>query len=119
MNGLEWALIGANLLVLGFGLAITAVSYSAYRASGRDPAFRNSTLGFLLITVGNVLAPIYELGIEEDYLITGNELLALGILEGVVIAVGLALLVLSVYANSQTSKQFRDDPDVSAGMRGD
>ncbi|QLG62145.1 DUF7521 family protein [Halorarum salinum] len=88
----------ANLLQFTVGVAITGLSYLAYRSSGRKASFRNSTLGFLLITVGGVLAPVYQLWIKGDYSISGLELLELQILEGSLITVGLGLLLLSIYS---------------------
>lgn len=102
-------LVVANAFVVGLGLIITALSYATYRTNGRDPVFLASTLGFLLITVGGILAPVYEFGITGDYVISADELLRLQILEGSVIAVGLALLLASVVANSSRSKRFSDN----------
>ncbi|WP_144906377.1 DUF7521 family protein [Halobellus captivus] len=90
----------ANILQFAFGVSITGISYWAYRSNHRKASFRNSTVGFLFITVGGVLAPIYELGIKSDYTITAQELLKLQIIEGTVIGVGLAFLLVSVYSHS-------------------
>lgn len=102
----------ANTIQFMFGLIITGLSFSAYRSSGKA-SFRLSTLGFLCITIGGVLAPVYELGITRDYNISGMELLQLQIMEGMVIAVGLALLLLSVLKfNGRTTHQPHSDIDV-------
>lgn len=102
----------ANIVQFMFGLIITGLSFSAYRSSGKS-SFRLSTVGFLFITIGGVLAPVYELGITQDYNITGLELLQLQIMEGTVIAVGLALLLLSVLKfNTRTKHQTHPDTDV-------
>lgn len=90
-------LVLATTIQFLFGMIISALSYSVYRSSDKKAAFRNSTIGFLLITAGGILGPIYELGIQRDYHITGEELLALQVLEGTVIAIGLAYLLLSLY----------------------
>lgn len=92
-----------NLLQFAFGIAITGLSYLAYRKSGKT-TFRNSTIGFLLITIGGVSAPVYQLGIRADYVVTGRELLELQIIEGTLIAVGLAFLLFSVYTHSTTQR---------------
>lgn len=90
----------ANVLQFSFGLAITGISYWAYRSNGRKPSLRNATIGFLCITIGGILAPVYEIGIKADYNITAQELLKLQIMEGAVIGIGLALLLFSVYSHS-------------------
>ncbi|WP_336021611.1 DUF7521 family protein [Halobellus salinisoli] len=108
----------ANILQFAFGVSITGISYWAYRSNGRKASFRNSTVGFLLITVGGVLAPIYELGIKSDYTITAVELLKLQIIEGTVIGIGLAFLLISVYSHSAGTDHYRSvQLDVSDGGR--
>ena len=90
----------ANVLQFSFGMAITGISYWAYRSYGRKQSLRNATIGFLCITIGGVLAPVYEIGIKADYNITAQELLKLQVLEGTVIGIGLAFLLFSVYSHN-------------------
>lgn len=97
----------ANVVQFAFGVAITAISYYAYRSSGRKKSLRNATIGFLSITIGGVLAPVYELGIKSDYSITAQELLKLQIIEGTVIGFGLAFLLLSVYSHDTATTHHR------------
>jgi len=97
-------LIAASLVQFLFGITISALSYSVYRSNDDKTTFRNSTIGFILITIAGVLGPIYELGIQRDYHITGEELLALQVLEGTVMAIGLAYLLLSLYQHRIDSR---------------
>lgn len=101
----------ANVLQFTVGAVITGLSYLVYRSSGGKTAFRNSTLGFLLITIGGVLAPVYQIWIKGDYSISGRELLELQILEGTLITVGLALLLYSIYGFNTRPKRVPADPD--------
>jgi uncharacterized membrane protein len=105
MSGLAWTnlFVIANIVQFAFGVAITGISYYAYRSSGRKKSLRNSTLGFCCITIGGVLAPIYELGIKSDYNISAQELLKLQIIEGTAIGIGLALLLISVYVHNTST----------------
>lgn len=103
----------ANIVQFSFGVAITGISYYAYRSNGRTESFRISTIGFACITIGGVLAPVYELGIKSDYSITAQELLKLQIIEGAVIGLGLAFLLISVYShNTGTAHRRQIELDV-------
>lgn len=99
-----WTFVLTNLFIFGFGATLTTLSYYAYRVNDRKPSFRLSTLGFAVLTVGGVVAPIYQLGIKGDYSISGRELLALQSLEGTFIAVGLGLLFYSIYIHKSESR---------------
>ena len=103
-------LIAATVIQFLFGIAITALSYTAYHLSARATIFKLSTIGFLLVSVGGILAPIYELGIKGDFTITAQELLVLQILEGTVIALGLGLLLLAVYSYGRPEKRVQAEP---------
>lgn len=105
---MDWTnlFVVANVLQFAFGVAITGVSYYAYRSSGKK-SLRNSTVGFLCITVGGVLAPVYELGVKADYHITAQELLKLQIIEGTVISLGIGLLLFSVYSHDVGPRRVR------------
>lgn len=89
--------IAANALLFAVGVTVTALSYFAYRSSGGVRSFGYSTLGFGLITIGAVTEPVYQLVIKQDYDISAVELLQLQLLEGSMMAVGFALLFVSVY----------------------
>lgn len=109
MIGVDWTnvFVIANVVQFAFGVAITGISYYAYRSNRRKESLRNSTIGFLCITVGGVLAPVYELGIKSDYNISAEELLKLQIIEGTVIGIGLAFLLISVYSyNTATDYRY-------------
>lgn len=87
----------ANLLLFAFGSLITGLSFLAYRSSGGTRSFRHSTIGFGLITLGGVIEPVYQLGVQRDPEISAQELLQLQALEGILIAGGLAFLFFSIY----------------------
>lgn len=99
-----WAFLFANLFVFGFGATLTTLSYYAYRANGRQPSFRLSTIGFGVLTLGGIAEPVYQLGLKQDYLISGRELLVLQTIEGVFVAVGLGLLFYSIYVHNARSR---------------
>ena len=101
----------ANVLQFAVGVAITGVSYLAYRSSGGKAGLRNATVGFMLITVGGVLAPVYQFWIKDDYAVSGLELLELQMIEGAVITIGLALLLVSVYGRSDDRRSVEIDVD--------
>lgn len=86
-----------NGVVFLFGCLITGLSYLAYRDAASPSAFRWSTLGFGMITLGCVVEPVYQFGFRRDFDIGTTELLRLQALEGVFIALGLILLFASVY----------------------
>lgn len=109
----------ANVVQFAVGIAITGLSYLAYRSSGGKVAFRNSTIGFLLITVGGVTAPVYQLWIKGDYSVSGRELLELQILEGVLVTAGLGLLLLSIYSYNTDPTRASTDLDSGAYDVGD
>lgn len=99
-----WTFLFANLFVFGFGATLTSLSYYAYRTNGRKPSFRLSTLGFGILTLGGVAEPIYQLGLKQDYLISGREMLALQTIEGAFVAAGLGLLFYSIYIHNNRSR---------------
>lgn len=90
-----WTFIASNLLVLGTGGAMTVLSLVAYRRSQKQ-SFGTATVGFALITAGGVVDVVYELGIRNSYVLPGRELLALHTVQGVLIALGLAALFVSL-----------------------
>lgn len=107
-----WTFLFANLFVFGFGATLTTLSYYAYRTNGRRSSFRLSTAGFGVLTFGGIVEPIYQLGLKQDYLISGRELLALQTLEGTFVAIGLGLLFYSIYIHNNRSRtQHLDDVD--------
>lgn len=104
-----WTFVVANLFVFGFGATLTGLSYWAYRSNASNPSFRYSTAGFGILTLGGIVAPIYQLGIKRDYMISGRELLALQTMEGVFLAVGLGLLFYSIYIHNTGPKSENHD----------
>jgi hypothetical protein len=85
----------SNALVLVLGSVLTVLSAAAYRRAG-EGSFGIASAGFALITLGSVVEAIYELGIRRSVDLTGRELLALHAVEGVIIALGLGALFLSL-----------------------
>jgi hypothetical protein len=96
-----WTFVLTNLFMFGVGLALTALSYFAYRSAGRVRSFRTSTMGFGLITLGGVSEPIYQLVLKGDYHLSGREMLAIQTVEGLLTAIGLGLLFYSIYQHNR------------------
>lgn len=119
MTGLAWTdlFVVANLVHFVFGIAITGISYYAYQTKGKKTVHRNSTIGFFFIAVGGILAPVYELGIKADYTISAQELLQLQIIEGTVIGVGLAFLLVSIYTYD-SGREYRDHIEFEVQEKG-
>jgi len=92
-----WMFFIAHFLLFGVGALLTGFSYLAYRASGRSWTFGLSTIGFVFVTLGGVLEPMYELTVKGAYSLYGRELLLLQTAEGLLISIGLGLLFYSVY----------------------
>lgn len=113
-----WTFLFANLFVFGFGATLTTLSYYAYRVNDRRPSFRLSTIGFGILTLGGIVEPLYQLGLKQDYLISGRELLALQTIEGAFVAAGLGLLFYSIYIhNTRTRTKHLDGLEGSAETR--
>jgi len=94
----------ANVLVFALGLLLTALSFRAYRSDAQNTGFLETTLAFLLITLGSVLAPVYEFGIVHDYNLTPDELLRVQLFEGIAITLGLAVLLYSIWKHRTHSR---------------
>lgn len=95
-----WAFVLTNFMMFGFGMLLTGLSYFAYRADPSRLALRNATVGFGLLTIGGLIAPVYQLGFKTDYQLAGRELLAVQSVEGVFLAAGLGMLFYSIYRYS-------------------
>jgi TRAP-type C4-dicarboxylate transport system permease small subunit len=91
-----WTFVVSNVLAIVFAGLLTAFSYLAYRRNGARH-FRTAALGFAAIGLGVAVEPVYELGGDRSYL-GGRELFALHGAEGLLMAVGFALLFYSVYS---------------------
>lgn len=85
----------SNALVLALGGALTVLSAVAYRRA-RERSFAIASVGFGLVTLGSVVEAVYELWVRGGFSLSGRELLALHAVEGVIIALGLAALFLSL-----------------------
>lgn len=112
-----WLFTVTNVIVFVLGSIVTMMSYLAYRSQPASRSFRNSTLGFAFITLGGAVEPIYQLGVRGDYNLDGREILAMQGAEGILIAVGLALLFFAItdYGRSRASTTYstgiEDTPD--------
>lgn len=95
-----WTFVAANLLMFGFGAILTGLSFVAYRANDRLRSFRDSTIGFGMVTIGGLVEPIYQLGLKGDYRLSGREMLGLQTFEGLLIGVGLGMLFYSIYRHN-------------------
>lgn len=96
-----WTFVGANLLVLLIGTGLTLLSSQAYRRLGKQ-SLAYATAGFALITVGAVVDAIYDFGLRGVgnpggiYDVSARELLLLHAGQSVLLAVGLAILFVSL-----------------------
>jgi predicted cobalt transporter CbtA len=100
-----WMFFIAHFLLFGVGALLIGFSYLAYRASGRSWTFGLSTAGFVFVTFGGILEPMYELTFKSAHNLYGRELLALQTAEGTLISIGLALLFYSIYRYNQSPTQ--------------
>lgn len=91
-----WTFLASNLVVLAFGGVLTSLSLVAYLRNPENRAFGAATAGFGAITAGAMVEAVYELGIRGSYELGGRELLALHTVEGILIALGLAMLFYSI-----------------------
>lgn len=80
-------LIGVRVLLLGLGVATTAISFRAYRRNRTD-YLRNATVGFAFVTFGVLVEGFL-------YQFTTLTLTQVHIVESVALACGLAVLLLS------------------------
>ncbi|MFB6172416.1 MAG: hypothetical protein ABEJ23_07765 [Haloarculaceae archaeon] len=90
-----WAFLFSNLVVLVFGGGMTALSVLAYRRSSTR-SFRSAAVGFGLITAGALGDAAYQLVLRGSYELAGRELLALQTVQGILVALGLAVLFYSL-----------------------
>jgi len=95
----------ANVLVVTLGVILTALSFHAYRSDTGTGGFLETTLAFLLITIGSVLAPVYEFGFVHDYQITPDELREVQFFEGLAVTLGLAILLYSIWQHRAYSSR--------------
>lgn len=90
-----WVFVAINAVVLAIGGGLTMLSAAAYRRAGRDPLLF-AALGFGLVTVGNAVEAVYELGIRGSYELGGRELLLLHSVESGFVGLGLAAVFYSL-----------------------
>ncbi len=95
-----WTFVLTNFMMFGFGFLLTGLSYFAYRRDTSRVALRNATIGFGLLTIGGLIAPIYQIGYKTQYQLDGRELLAVQSVEGLFLAAGLGMLFYSIYRYS-------------------
>ncbi|AGN00839.1 hypothetical protein L593_04440 [Salinarchaeum sp. Harcht-Bsk1] len=86
-GGWEIVLVIVRVLLLGLGVATTAISYRAYRRR-RTRYLRNATVGFGLITLGVLIEGFL-------YQLTQLTLTQVHVVESVALSCGLAVLLWS------------------------
>lgn len=99
-----WTYVLTNFMMFGFGLMLTGLSYFAYRTDKTRFALRNATIGFGLLTIGGLVAPLYQIGYKTQYQLDGRELLAIQSVEGLFLAAGLGMLFYSIYRYSNSGE---------------
>ena len=91
-----WTFVSTNVLVFLLGGGLTVTSYLAYRRE-QDRSFLVAAIGFAFVSLGSVLAAIYQILIKGSFYLGGLELLRLQTLQGALSAAGLLILVYSLY----------------------
>jgi len=90
-----WTFIAANTFVLVVGGALTYLSFSAYRRTGRA-SLRYAVGGFGIITAGALVEGVYEVFVRGDHQLGAEEILLLNTSESILIGLGLALIFYSL-----------------------
>lgn len=94
-------LVIAKLVTVGLGLLIAYQAYRGYRIHGSAP-MRYVAVGFLFISIGSVVE-----GILFD--VVGLSLHAAGAVQTVVVAVGMVVILYSLYGQLPTRRnKYRD-----------
>lgn len=91
-----WAALSTNVLILVVGSVLAVISYLAYRRE-RDRSFQIAALGFGLVTAGNLVIVVYQIGIKRSFLLGGIELLRVQTVSGTLVVLGLVSLLYSLY----------------------
>lgn len=91
-----WAFALSNLLTLLVGSGLSVVAYRAYRRE-RVRGLLLAAGGFAFLTVGTVVEAAYEFLFIPGSHAVGRELFFLRTVEGITIAAGLALLIVSLW----------------------
>lgn len=90
-----WAFVVVNSILFVAGSVLTGLSYRAYLRVRQD-TLRLAAGGFGLITLGGLLELIYQIGIRQDYHLSGRELLALQTFESSIITFGLLVIFYAI-----------------------
>lgn len=91
-----WTTAVSTLLLLLVGGTLAVISYLAYRREARR-SLRTASAGFALLTVGSVVIPVYQSFVSRSYVLGGVELLRLQTVQTTLVALGLLVLVYSLY----------------------
>jgi hypothetical protein len=91
-----WTTLSANILIFVIGGMLAVISSMAYQRK-RDRSFQIAAFGFGLITVGNLVLVVYQIGVNRSYLLGGLELLRMQTISGMLVVVGLLSLLYSLY----------------------
>lgn len=100
-----WAIVAVNFPGFFLGVIITGLSYHAYQAGDNDSSLRNATVGFGFITLGIVIEPLYQLGIEGTHVFASEQNITLQLVEAAVFSTGLLILFFSIYRYNSHSKR--------------
>ena len=91
-----WAFALANLGLFVVSSVLTGLSCVAYRRSDGRRSYLLSTVGFVCVVLGGLVEPVYQFVVRGDSNLNATELLWLQAGEGILIAVGLALLFYAI-----------------------
>ena len=91
-----WAFILANTGLFAITSVLAGLTYLAYRQSDARTSYLTATVGFGFVALGGLVEPVYQLGIQSDYALSGTELLWLQAGEGTLIAIGLGLVFYAI-----------------------
>jgi hypothetical protein len=94
-------LVIAKLVTIGLGLLITYQAYRGYRVHGSDPMLYVA-IGFLFISIGAVIE-----GILFD--VVGLSIFLAGTIQTGIVAVGMLVILYSLYGQIPQSTKRRDD----------
>lgn len=103
-----WAFILANGGLFVVSGLLTALSYLAYRQSGKQRTYMIATVGFGFIVLGGLAAPVFQLTSGIDYALSRKQILVIETVETGSIAFGLGLLFYAITQRKSGSAPSED-----------
>ncbi|MFB6176538.1 MAG: hypothetical protein ABEI99_05240 [Halobaculum sp.] len=94
-------LVIAKLVTVGLGLLITYQAYRGYAEYGSEPMLYVA-IGFLFISVGSVIE-----GVLFD--VIGLSIFVSGAIQTIIVAIGMAVILYSLYGTLEQSKRQEDE----------